>query len=189
MKHLSAFLVLPLLLILCACQTKHLIPEEILQVPLKGSIYTAYTLWYENPNHMTSDNIQQGQVIPFGTEVKIESLTEKRVVFRAQNKTFTLFFDNSRMMIRMEDFIRRMFTTKTAPETAAGISPLNFEKLRRGIVDKGMSKQEVLIACGPPSPLRTPALESDTWIYLLGKVKSKRVIFKDGHVTAILTLD
>ena len=35
-------------LLLCGCQTRHLIPEEVLQLPTHAQVYTAYNLWYKD---------------------------------------------------------------------------------------------------------------------------------------------
>ena len=52
-----------------------------------------------------------------------------------------------------------------------------------------MTRKQVLITYGRPSRIRTPNILSDTWIYWLDRVKSKRVIFKNDKVLTELTLD
>lgn len=89
----------------------------------------------------------------------------------------------------MEDFARELFTTALAVETASGATPAQFEKMRRGVIEKGMTRKQVLITYGRPSRIRTPNILSDTWIYWLDRVKSKRVIFKNDKVLTELTLD
>ena len=171
------------------CRTRTIVPEEVLQLPTHAAVYTAYNLWYENPEELTTDNIQKGSLIPFGTEVKLLSMTDSEIVFRAEGKTFTLKYDEARTMMPIEDFAKQLFTTSVAVETAAGVSPASFEKMRRGIIEKGMTKQNVITTYGPPSKIRTPNQLSDSWIYWVDRVKSKRVIFRNGKVMTEIVLE
>ncbi len=176
-------------LLFTGCYTRTLIPEEVLQLPTHAQVRTAYNLWYKTPDNLTSENIQQGKIIPFGTDVQIESMTDSRIVFRANGELFTLNYDQAKTTIPMEDFARELFTTALAVETASGATPAQFEKMRRGVIEKGMTRKQVLITYGRPSRIRTPNILSDTWIYWLDRVKSKRVIFKNDKVLTELTLD
>lgn len=176
-------------LLFTGCYTRTLIPEEVLQLPTHAQVRTAYNLWYKTPDNLTPENIQQGKIIPFGTDVQIESMTDSRIIFRANGELFTLNYDQTKTTIPMEDFARELFTTALAVETASGATPAQFEKMRRGVIEKGMTRKQVLITYGRPSRIRTPNILSDTWIYWLDRVKSKRVIFKNDKVLTELTLD
>ena len=176
-------------LLFTGCYTRTLIPEEVLQLPTHAQVRTAYNLWYKTPDNLTPENIQQGKIIPFGTDVQIESMTDSRIVFRANGELFTLNYDQAKTTIPMEDFARELFTTALAVETASGATPAQFEKMRRGVIEKGMTRKQVLITYGRRSRIRTPNILSDTWIYWLDRVKSKRVIFKNDKVLTELTLD
>ena len=174
-------------LLFTGCYTRTHIP--VLQLPTHAQVRTAYNLWYKTPDNLTPENIQQGKIIPFGTDVQIESMTDSRIVFRANGELFTLNYDQAKTTIPMEDFARELFTTALAVETASGATPAQFEKMRRGVIEKGMTRKQVLITYGRPSRIRTPNILSDTWIYWLDRVKSKRVIFKNDKVLTELTLD
>ena len=176
-------------LLFTGCYTRTLIPEEVLQLPTHAQVRTAYNLWYKTPDNLTPENIQQGKIIPFGTDVQIESMTDSRIVFRANGELFTLNYDQAKTTNPMEDYARELFTTALAVETASGATPAQFEKMRRGVIEKGMTRKQVLITYGRPSRIRTPNILSDTWIYWLDRVKSKRVIFKNDKVLTELTLD
>lgn len=193
MKTISAMFFSALLaagaLLFAGCQTRTIVPEEVLQLPTHATVYTAYNLWYENPEKLTTDNIQKGTLIPFGTEVKLLSMTDSKIVFQANGKTLTLNYDDARTMVPIEDFAKQLFTTSVAVETAAGVSPAAFEKMRRGIIEKGMTKQNVITTYGPPSKIRTPNQLSDSWIYWVDRVKTKRVIFRNGKVLTEVVLE
>lgn len=176
MKHLFLSLMSLSALLLCSC-AKEYIPYEVLQVPKYKSIYTAYTLWYTDPLKMTSENIQTGEIIPFGTEAVITKMTDQEICFNAMGKEFRIELID-RNMETAHLFLKRTFSVKNADELTAGTSAGDFEKMRRGVVTEGMTEEQVLVAYGRPSLFRTPVLTIDTWIYQTGPVKSKRIIFQ-----------
>ena len=66
------------------------------------------------------------------------------------------------------------------------INATTFEKIVRGVVEEGMTKDQVQIAYGEPSRHRTPSMKADTWIYHESNAQTKRVVFKKGIVTHLL---
>ena len=84
--------------------------------------------------------------------------------------------------------MRRLFTTDPYADLILGIRPATVEKLKRGIVEDGMTRQEVALAYGPPCAFKTPSEEIDTWVYWTDFLVSKKVIFNEGHVIEIITL-
>ena len=188
-RFLSFVLTASAVLILSGCAGRIIIPEEVLQVPAHARIRTAYNLWYTDPEAIDAENIQQGTIIPFGTEVEILSATDSKIVFRSNGKTFTILYNEGRFMMPVEEFLKQLFTLETAADIASGLSPVAYEKLRRGIVEPGMNRKNVIAAYGPPAKTRTPNILSDTWIYWIGRVNTKRVIFKNDIVIDEIVLE
>ena len=89
MKHLLLSLCTVSVLLLCSCAREY-IPYEVLQVSKFDKLYTSYTLWYVDPMEMTNENVQQGSIIPFGTEARITFMNENKVCFEAQGKKFQI---------------------------------------------------------------------------------------------------
>ncbi len=178
-------------LFLCSCKTKEIIPSEVLQMPEYASLHTAYNIWYTDPEKIDSLNILKGEIIPFGTEVEIIYLSEKEFRFRTlgeDSREFVMRYDQQKHMIPAEEFIRKLFTTKNQIELAEGIRPLIYEKIKRGIVDKGMTKEEVILAYGHPAAYRTPSEEEDTWLFWTDYLVGKRLIFSKGKLLEIIVL-
>ncbi len=174
-------------------------PSEALQMPQGSKVYTAYNIWYEDPSDIPAVNYHKGKIIPFGTEIEFAGVTKAplffpnsgKIVFKTvqTGEEFRIEYDQTWMILPLEDYIRRAFTTKTVPEQTVGLSPAEVEKLKRGIVEEGMTRKEVLLAYGYPVPHRTPSILDDTWIYWNEKMDSVRVVFEKDKVTAILKLD
>lgn len=178
MKHLLLSLFTLSVLFLCSCAREY-IPYEVLQLSKYDKVYTAYTLWVADPMEMTNENIQQGTILPFGTEVRITRMNEDAVWFESNGQKYKVtLVDNSLETIHA--FVTRTFTSKNAQELAGKSTAAEFEKMRRGVIAEGMTEQQVATAYGRPSITRTPKLETDTWIYQVGPVKSRRVIFRES---------
>lgn len=176
--------------ILASCAGKHIIASEVLQIPEHAKIYTAYNIWYENPDRVDSTNMLKGQIIPFGTEVEILNFTDKEMRFKTvkDSKEFRIIYDAPKHMIAAEDYIRRLFTTQMQEELAEGITPIVFEKLKRGVVEPGMTREEVILAFGPPIAFRTPSEKENTWLYWTDVLVGKRIFFSKGKIIEIIEL-
>lgn len=183
-----AFLFLPVFFSGCA---RVVIVQEALQLPEGAKTYTNYNIWYEDPDNISSLNYQKGRLLPFGTEVEIVEANGRSFTFREKSngQKFRISYDESWMMIPIEDYLKRLLTTKTPEELVAGIKPSVLEKISKGLVDEGMTRKEVLLAYGYPVVHRTPSLKDDTWIYWKEPLVTTRVVYKGDIVIAILKFD
>ena len=174
----------------CTSCTKELVVEEVLQVPVNGKVYTAYNLWYEKADEVKSVNYLKGSILPFGTEVEIVKATKEEITFRtvADKKVFRIIFESQYRMQSVEDYIRDLFTSRDFKTLSEGVSPINVEKIRRGMVDNGMTKQEVRLAYGPPCKYKTPDETLNTWLFWTELLVGKRIVFNNNKVTDVIVL-
>ena len=183
------FLFLAAVCLLTGCAHK-LIVSEVLQSPEQASIYTRYNLWYTDPMSMDSLNMLNGEILPFGTEVVITSATEREICFTtvADKKKFRIKYAKDYRMMPAEDYMRELFSTQNESDLTVGVHPLTIEKLKAGIVEKGMTRHEVELAFGPPCAFRTPKYDLDTWCYWTEFLVGKRIVFTRNIVSDILVL-
>ena len=191
MKKFPSLLVTTAALLLLTACARTVIPEEVLQMPEFTPVYTAFNLWYDAEGNMTSFNIQKGEVLPFGTQIEFIDADTDGIRFKrvSDGKQFNLRYDIDRTLVPIEKYIRRQFVFKNEKELTIGIRPMIYEKIKRGIVEKGMTRNEVLLACGPPPQIRTPSETVDTWIYWTDEGVTKRVIFFGDKVIDVIYLD
>ena len=170
---------------------REVIPEEVLQVPEFSAIYTSYNLWYDADGDIRSENIQQGTILPFGTQIEFIDANTDRIRFRrvSDGKEFRIKYNINRNMIPVEQFIKRLFVLRDGKDLAMNVRPLILEKIRRGIVEKGMTREEVLLAFGPPPAVRTPSETVDTWLYWTDDGVTRRIVFFGNKVISIIELD
>ena len=192
MKKLSSllFAAVSALFLLTSC-ARTIIPEEVLQIPEFAPVYTAFNLWYDEDGVMTSANIQKGSILPFGTEIEFVEADTDRIIFKrvSDGKIFKLKYSLDRTLVPIEQYIRRAFVLKNKKELTIGVRPMIQEKISRGIVEKGMTRNEVLLAYGPPPPMRTPSETVDTWIYWIDDGVTVRVVFFGDRVIDLIRFD
>ena len=87
-----------------------------------------------------------------------------------------------------EDYIRDLFTSRDFKTLTEGISSVNVEKIRRGMIDNGMTKQEVRLAYGPPCKYKTPDETLNTWLFWTELLVGKRIVFNNNKVTDVIVL-
>ena len=132
----------------------------------------------------------KGDILPFGTEVVITSATDREIRFTTvkDKRDFRIKFAMDYRMMSVEDYLRELFSTQNESDLTVGIRALTIEKLKAGIVEKGMTRQEVELAFGPPCAFRTPSPTLDTWCYWTDFLVGKRIIFTRNVVSDILVL-
>lgn len=174
---------------LCGC-AHQMIVSEVLQSPEQAPIYTRYNLWYTDPLHMDTLNMLKGEILPFGTEVVITSASDREIRFTTvgDKREFRIKFSSDYRMMSAEDYLRELFSTKNESDLTVGVHPLTVEKLKAGIVEKGMTRQEVELAFGPPCAFRTPSPRLDTWCFWTEYLVGKRVIFTGDVVSDVFVL-
>lgn len=169
----------------------NVIVAEALQTSEQASIYTKYNLWYEDPMKMDTLNCQKGKIIPFGTEVIVKSASDRKICFMTlpDKQEFCIYFSTKYRLISLDTYVRELFTTKSFEELSVGIHPTNIVKIQHGIVEKGMTREEVLLAFGPPCAYRTRSQNLNTWCYWTDYLIGKRVVFTNDRVSTLLSID
>ncbi len=164
---------------------------EVLQQPLDSSVYTACNIWFQDPNNISSVNYQKGgRFIPMGTKIEVLEADERKIVFKDDlDNQFTIHYDKQMMMTPIEQYILQIFTLKNREVMLEGVDPEVVRDIDKGLIVKGMSRPEVMMACGPPPKYRTPDLNNTTWIYFLDRNKTYRVIFSGRYVETLMSIN
>ena len=189
LRYCLSFAFLAAVFLFCGC-AHELIVSEVLQSPEQAPIYTRYNIWYTNPKKVDTLNMLKGVILPFGTEVNITSASDREICFTTvrDGREFRIKFTTDYRMMSAEDYLRELFSTENESDLTVGIRPLTIEKLKAGIVEKGMTRQEVELAFGPPCAYRTPSRALDTWCYWTDFLVGKRIVFIRDAVSEILVL-
>ncbi len=190
LRRIFTLVIFPLILIGVAGCARQVIVAEVLQQPLGKKIYLKQNIWYEDQKNIFCLNMQKGKILNFGTEVEPIEASDYKLSFKTKDgKVFIIDYDYSLIMLPMEAFIKQMFSFKNRAELTEGMKPADVELLLRGKVKRGMTKNQVILACGIPPACRTPSTLNSTWIYWLDNDTVYRVVFRRDKVNALIDIN
>ena len=162
---------------------------EVLQQPLGAKIYTRYALW-SNAKQISSLNIQQGRILPPGSEVEAIYADDRLLQLKdTRGHEYDIQFEPGEQLCDMRAFIRQLLTLQTPDREFADVRSEMRPYVMRGEVIPGMTRREVMAAYGPPAKSRTPFLVNDTWIYWITPDQTIRVVFRGDVVRSILNVN
>ena len=173
--------------------------------PMNGQTrYTCCNMHYEG-DAISDVNYQKGTLIPFGTRVQIVEVRSDRVKFiPTGHPPLTLILKYGKDAgLTMDQLLDQTFLEqdphtklargaaprgktakggKAAPAADAGRT----EKLiEQGVVEPGMTKEQVLMAKGYPPKHRTPSLDSPMWTYWENRWVTSEVYFDGDKVSRV----
>ena len=163
--------------------------------PLTGQTrYLCCNLHYEE-HEINDANYLRGALVPFGTRIEITKVSHDRVTFEPiGHPPLTLVLKYGQKNLTMEQYLDRLFVTEDPRAEFA--RPGRDKKLaadmakRRklideGVVEKGMTKHDVLLALGYPPAHRTPSLDASAWTYWQNRFVTMVVHFDGDKVSRI----
>jgi hypothetical protein len=149
-----------------------------------SKLYTAHKMRSWN---MKCINYKHGSdMLPAGTMVEnvgtgYDSKANKPyITFKTvyDNRVYKIYFvKNWHPKKSMEDYKDMMFTTKNFEAQTEGLSEMEIEAIKKGVLVKGMSKRAVFICYGRPPEHFTPKLAADTWFYWMNKFDRAEIKF------------
>ena len=175
-------------ILVCGCVTEPVVVAEALQQKVGEKVYLKTNIWYTNPADINCMNIQQGRIIPIGTEIEpLKTTSDGDIVFKDKNnQTYTIRFSEGTTLTSMREYIKMIFTTTPPDELLKGINANVLTRIKRGEVVTGMTRRDVLLAYGYPPALRTPDLRNESWIYWMTASRTIRVVFRGDRVTKVV---
>lgn len=166
--------------------------SEVFQLKKGEKIYTRYNIWYTEPDNISCLNIQQGSFIPLGTEIEPVSTSafSDKINFRdAQGRTFSIDFSEGYRLCSMQEYIAYTFGTENQQQLLKGVPENVRPRILRGEVVPGMTREQVLLAYGPPPAIRTADMKNESWIYWITPSATIRLVWRGDKVSNILNLN
>lgn len=167
--------------------------SEVFQLEKGQEICTKYNIWYDDPQEISCLNIQHGGFIPIGTVIEplgTDNYPERiRFKVKSTGKEYAILFEEAYRLCTMRDYIADTFAIENPLNKLASTTDRDKkirERIVRGEVVPGMTRDQVELAYGPPPAVRTPDKRNETWIYWRAENQQIRVIFRDDVVRNIL---
>lgn len=161
--------------------------QHRIQYPLVGQ--HAVTLVALHPNarrpELWTMNYQQDGFLPICTDVVIESVTAREMVFSVPTI-------GVRFHYRVDDALVEPFTAHLdrvfglhCPPAVEQLSPIDRDGVSRGVPEIGMTRQGVIFAMGLPPVSATPSLDMPVWRYWQNRHHAFEVRFVGDVVSEI----
>jgi hypothetical protein len=161
-------------------------PQSTLPSPFDGQVrYLCCNLHYEKTT-VADVNFQQGTLVPLGTRVTITKVRGQNVTFEAPNlPPITVALKYGRRELAMDTFVNRLFVEQDPKLKLKNLPKKTRELIEAGQVEKGMTRDQVLMSLGYPPAHRTPSLESPQWTYWQNRWQTFVVDFDSGRVDTV----
>ena len=179
-KIATIFSMLLVLLVITGCGAIKLSPEKQAFIDKKTSLYTQVTMWSDK-DKVVGTNYSVSSIVPINSKVTIISVSASTIVFSFNGQKLSYAVTSSYTKINANQMLDRLFGTssvdlsKSTKEVQANIT--------RGVVARGMTKEEVLLARGYPPFHETASTKADTWKYWRNKWTTGTVTFENNIVT------
>lgn len=173
-----------LLLVVVGCRPKTS-PEVIGQWQSK-QLYTCCNIHYEH-SEISDANYYVGLPLPLGTRITVDQVTPEAFTFTADGgMKLTLYHKYGRAQESSEQYFRKVFV-ETDPRTQLATFPLDVqEAINDSRVEKGMTREQVIMSLGYPATHRTLSTDSNTWTYWHNRWVTYTVGFdSSGRVASI----
>jgi hypothetical protein len=169
-------------LLLAGCHHGTSAPEPSRQVDNRTR-YTCCNLHYEGDE--TNDaNYWTGKTLPAGTAVRIEKLTEESVTFSAGGERLTLKHEYGTKQERFSQYLDKILVLSDPRPRIGAYPPAVRRAIDNSKVERGMTREQVILALGYPPTHRTPSLREREWTYWYNRWVTYKVVFGDAGKVA-----
>ena len=147
--------------------------------------YTQCNLWVADGVHETT-NYRVGYMIPVNTRVRIGDTSERviKVSVPETGERFRIINIREYTDRDIKAIFQRYFADESQKLDAFRASER--EAIESGEVERGMSKDAVLIARGFPPAHETPSIRMDDWRYWKSGNDTRVVRFEDDRVSEVV---
>jgi uncharacterized membrane protein len=150
--------------------------------------YTTTNIWYQKPRKILI-LFHAGAMLPVGTKIILGDMNRKAVKFTDEHGTKFRIFTRKYYNLTGPAMAELLFSKKD-PLAKGGkfhkFSKMEQKQIKRGQIKKGMSKQAVIMAYGPPPTHVNPSIEQNVWQLWKTRWNKLQVTFENGKVSRIL---
>ncbi|MFB1484184.1 hypothetical protein [Corallococcus sp. RDP092CA] len=141
-----------------------------------------------NKNQLSAVNYRgKGAAIPVGAKVAVLERDKDEVRCKVVDSGLEFRFVTHRSLGKPVNMLFAGFFAEQDPAPRiAALTPEEQKQVRAGELARGMSREAVLLAVGPPPPHRTPSLQANRWTYWSSKFSTFEVEFgPEGKVVRV----
>jgi hypothetical protein len=172
-------------LLLASCHRSGTPPEPPRQVDSR-TLYTCCNLHYMG-DEISDANYWTGNKLPAGTAVRIEKLTKDSVTFGAGEQHITLEHEYGTKQEPFSRYLDKILVPNDPRPRIGAYPPAVRRAIDNSKVERGMTRDQVLLSLGYPPTHRTPSLREREWTYWYNRWVTYKVVFDDaGKVSDVV---
>src|SRR5262245_21650436 len=159
---------------------------EVLKTYQDRTLYTCCNL-HQQGGAVSDANYYDGAVVSLGSTVHVESAARSSVTVTADGTKLTLSQDYGRDQESFQQYLDKILVPDDPKQRLASYSRAVQDAIREGRVEKGMTKEQVLMSLGYPPTHRTASTSANDWTYWYNHWVTYRVVFDDtGKVSNVI---
>jgi SmpA / OmlA family len=158
-------------------------PPGLLQEYQGRSLMTCCNIHYET-NEVSDANYFLGATIPAGTPVQVQSLTGNSITFTADGRQLTLVHSYGKDQESIQQYVNKILVPNDPKAQLATFPRSAQQAIHDGRVEKGMTREEVIMSLGYPPTHRTASTTSNEWTYWYNRWVSYKVQFDEHGVVS-----
>jgi outer membrane protein assembly factor BamE (lipoprotein component of BamABCDE complex) len=128
------------------------------------SLFTCCNLHYEN-EEITDANFWVGTLLPAGTPVSIDKVTDNEVTLSAADVRLKLTHEYGTKEESLDQYLAKVLVADDPKPRIATYPKAVRRAIEKAKVERGMTREQVLISLGYPATNRTPSLQGKEWTY------------------------
>jgi hypothetical protein len=161
-------------------------PSPALQQLEGQNLYTCCNLHYEKAD-INDANYWIGKLLPAGTPVRIDKVSGDAVTFSASDVKLTLTHEYGTKEEPLEQYLAKVLVANDPKPRIAAYPTAVRQAIESAKVERGMTREQVLLSLGYPATHRTPSLQGKLWTYWYNRWVTYQVAFDDaGKVSDVI---
>jgi outer membrane protein assembly factor BamE (lipoprotein component of BamABCDE complex) len=128
------------------------------------SLFTCCNLHYEN-EEVSDANYWVGKLLPAGTPVRIDKVTDDGVMFSAGDLKLKLTHEYGTEEESLDQYLAMVLVAIDPKPRIAAYPKAVRRAIERAKVERGMTREQVLVSLGYPGANRTASLRGKEWTY------------------------
>lgn len=139
--------------------------------------YTCCNLHYDTDGWISDANWNTQPFVPAGTPIKVYEYGRNRAKAMIGEEPMWLGLDYGRNKQTLQEFVSKIAVRTDPSARIAGYPEAVRSAIREGVIVRGMSKEQVLVALGYPRMDMTASLDAPRWLYTTLQDEVYAVVF------------
>jgi hypothetical protein len=156
---------------------------QVLQTYQNRTLYTCCNIRYETPD-INDANYAVGTIVPLGSPAQVQSAARNTVTIVAAGTTLRLQHTYGREQESFQQYLDKLLVAEDPRLKLAHFSRSVQEAIQEGRVEKGMTREQVLMSLGYPPTHRTPSLSASSWTYWYNHWVTYQVAFDSAGLVS-----